>query len=382
MKRFEVPVHLFFHHTVHPRIFLFIHANLVSFYVPVLYPAMTDTPFANHTMLSTAELAALWSSFAELLPAFVLVLFVGHTLLGAAMTTATAKEQPSGPHDNSAIVGSRAYIDALKNPPNESYKKKPLGDKTNATTASKSEPAVTKPTAAADAVDSSLVSTPKENPPAATNDTIEPPPILSVVTTDTAASTVVVVSPHRSSYTDTVTWTRNVRHKTVVGSPRCHGYTVTWTRNVQNIKGKLSLATNNASVRSTLNPKVSLNTNGTNTETTTTSNDITCALRSPEEERQATQALGDILIERIRQENPTLLQTVSSTEWETLLSLPMPVLAEILQQLEEHLERCERVPTCGAILEWEDVQMTVRQSRSIIDQRELLAKVSLSNHSF
>ena len=316
---------------------------------------MTDnaTPFSILASLFSAEVALLWSSFAELLPAFVIVLFVGHTLLIATLTTTAAKEQPNRQHESSIMAGDRTCVDASKKLPIESYKKKPLGDKTNATAKTKCESTVTKPTAAAaaDVIDSPLISTPtpKESSQSATIDHTEPPPILSVVTTDTAASTV-VVSPPRSYYTDTVTWTRNVQHIAAVESPRCSGYTdtVTWTRNIQSIKDKLELVTDNAGVRSILNPE------GTTTETTMTLDRNKGAPRSPEAERKIPRALGDILIERIRQENPTLQLTVSPAEWETLLLSPTPVLAEILQQLEEHLERCDRAANNGvAILEWE-----------------------------
>lgn len=64
------------------------------------------------------------------------------------------------------------------------------------------------------------------------------------------------------------------------------------------------------------------------------------------------QALGDILVERILDTDPSLLQTVSAEDWETLLAMPVHVLQHMMVCIEYHEER-------GLVFGWKGVQIMV-----------------------
>ena len=85
-------------------------------------------------------------------------------------------------------------------------------------------------------------------------------------------------------------------------------------------------------------------------------------LRSKQHKAQVEEALGDILIERIFDMDASLLDTVPTEEWETLLAVPVEVMQDILWNMDYHEER-------GLVLGWKGVQIMVLSHTMGIEEK-------------
>jgi hypothetical protein len=99
-----------------------------------------------------------------------------------------------------------------------------------------------------------------------------------------------------------------------------------WNAKVQTTKEKLAMVAPNPAIETT-----SSNTNTSSVgNKSVTKKDSGTNAEKPHSGSVAT-AVGDILVERLLDDHPKLLDSVSVLDWEILLELPVPIMVELLE---------------------------------------------------